>query len=142
MAHHNLTNDVVTAQVQNGAAAGTTNVTGSSVDSFGFDNVRFIASIGTLTATQVTALKIQESSDNSTFTDMTGGATAAMADGDSNKLLIADVYKPAKRYLRPVLTRGTANAVLNCIIAESGLARRPPVTQDTTVSQSILVEYV
>jgi hypothetical protein len=131
-----LTDAVKTVHVLNAVAAGTTNQNTTSVDLQGFDGCRFIADIGTLTANQVTSLKVQSSTDNSNFSDITSAATANMADGDSGKTLIVDVIRPGSRYLRGVVLRATANAVINCVIAELYRLRTAPVTQDTSVSSS------
>lgn len=133
-----LTDQLVT-RVSNAVAAGTTAVNCTSIDMAGFDSVTFIAAMGTLTATQVTGMKLQESDDNSSFSDVTSGATAAMADADSNKILVASYKRPAKRYVRAVLTRGTANAVIDAVFALQYRARSRPVTQSSTVSKSVTV---
>ncbi len=137
-----LTDAVVTMHVKNAVAAGTSNQTTSVVDLNavgGGDAIRFIADVGALTAGQVTKMKVQYSDDNVTFSDVAGSETAAMADGDSNKLLICDVVKPLHRYFQAVVERGTQNAVINCVIAEVYRARKQAVTQDATVSQATKV---
>lgn len=130
-----LTDLVKTVHVLNAVAAGTTNQNTTSVDMAGFDGCRFVADLGALTATQVTSLKVQGSTDNSNWSDITGAATAAMADADSSKTLIVDVIRPTQRYLRGVVLRATANAVINCVLAEQYRLRTLPATQDTSVSQ-------
>lgn len=118
MQPHNLTYGVVTDRVMAGVTAGTTSTTSASVDMLGFAAVRFVALFGALTASQVTNIKAQGSSDNSSFSDLTGTATSNMADTDSNKLLILDIFKPQHRYVRVSVQRGTANAVIDGVIAE------------------------
>ena len=58
----NLSKAVKVARVLNGVAAGTTEQTGSVVDTQGFEGVQFVALFGALTATQVTSLKVQQGS--------------------------------------------------------------------------------
>jgi hypothetical protein len=128
-----LTDYVKTVQVLGAVAAGTSNQNAAGVDLQGFDGGRFVADFGALTSTQVTSLKVQGSSDNSNWTDITGANTAALGDANSNTILIVDVLRPATRYLRAVVLRGTANAVINCVIAELYRLRTAPVTQDATV---------
>lgn len=126
-------------QVMNSVAAGTSTQTSSSVDmsqNGGYRGLRFIASLGTLTSTQVTSMKVAGSLDNSSFNDLKGSGTGNMADADSNKLLVCDVYRPIHRYNEAIIVRGTANAVINCIIAELYDPITEPTTQDTTVSKS------
>lgn len=129
-----LSERVKTTRVSNAVAAGTTDSNSSSVDMAGFDAVRFIVLLGTLTSTQVTKLLIQQSDDDSTFETI--ATSNAAADADSNKMFISDVYRPEKRYVRAVVDRGTANAVIDGVIAEQYEARDMPVTNGTTVIQT------
>lgn len=135
--------DVVASHVANAAAAGTTNVNSSAVDQEGFSGVIFIADIGALTAGQQTQLEVQWSdtnngSDWAAFTNPSGGCiTPVMADGDSNELLIVDIFASMHRYHRAVLVRSTQNAVLNSIIAIQYRARNLPTTQGATVAESV-----
>lgn len=103
----------------NAVAAGITDQNGVAVDMTDADGVLFIALFGTLTATQVTLIKAQQGalSDGSDAVDITGAATLALADGDSNKALILDVLRPSQRYVRCVVDRGTANAVIDGVFA-------------------------
>lgn len=135
---HNLTHNVVTSVVMREVAAGSTSTTSSGVDTLGYAGVRFVAGFGTLTASQVTNLKAQHSDDNVTYVDVAGTATANMADADSGKLLILDVYKPQKRYVRASVQRGTANAVINNVVAE--LYR--PAFGGTTAASSVSAQEV
>ncbi len=130
----NLSKDVKITRVLNAVAAGTSNQNGSAVDMSGFDGVMFIASFGTLTATQVTSLKAQQGnlSNMSDAADLAGTNVGPLADGDSNKALVLDVYRPTDRYVRPVVVRGTANAVIDSVIAIQYRGRKMPVVQDTT----------
>lgn len=131
-----LSESVLINRCANAAAAGTTDVNGAAVDmqaTPGALGVLFIALLGTLTSTQVTKLKAECSDNNSDWADFsTPITTAAAADGDSNKLLVCDVYKPGHRYIRPVLDRGTANAVLDGIIAIPYYTRSLPTSLSST----------
>lgn len=134
---HNLTPSVVTQRVSNAVAGGTTAINSDAVDTQSFLGVRFAALLGALTATQVTGAKLQYSADGATgWADVAGSAVGPMADGDSNKMLVIELYRPQARYVRMVVTRATANAALDAIIAELFQASRQPVTQDADVSAS------
>lgn len=95
-------------------AAGTTAVNGSIIDMAGYEGVVFVVRFGTLTATQVTKIKAQQDSDSGggTMADLVGTASTALADGDGGKVLALDVFRPIERYVRCVVVRGTANAVV------------------------------
>lgn len=134
-----LTDNVKTVRVSNAVAAGTTNIDCTAVDLAGFDSVRFICLAGTLTATQVTSLKAAQSSDNGSsddWTDIEGSSAGPYTDSDSNDMLVLDIRKPGKQYVRATVVRGTANAVIDGVIAELYNARDLPVTQDATVIDS------
>lgn len=133
-----LSKNVAIDRVMNAVAAGTSDQNSDSVDMAGFDGVLFIALLGTLTATQVTKLTAQHSADDSTFAAITGGSTDAMADADSNKLLFVDVYRPQNRYVRAVVDRGTANAVIDGVLAIRYCGDKAPFSHGD-ISQSVLV---
>jgi hypothetical protein len=138
----NLAELLAAARPVNATAAGTTAINGTHVDMQGFDGVVFVCLMGTLTATQVTALKAQGGAlaNDSDMADLVGAATPAAADADSNKLLILDVYRPQQRYVRPVVTRGTANAVIDGVLAFRYQGEKVPIAIDATlVSQQKLV---
>ncbi len=125
----------------NAVVAGTTEIDGASVDMLGasggpFESAIAIVCMGTLTSTQVTTLKWQGSTDNSTFTDLAGTHQGPANDTDSNKMLISEIYRPTGyRYVRPVVTRGTANAVIDSIVVIAHNPHSYPVpSQDSTVS--------
>jgi len=127
------------SRVMNAVAAGTTDQNSASVDMADFEGVIFLAAFGTLTATQVTSLKAQQSSDDGSsdaFADLEGTSVGPLADADGNKMLALDVYRPRERYVRATIDRGTANAVIDGIVAIQYGARKAPVTHSTTVSAS------
>ena len=114
-------------------AAGATDVTGSTIDMAGYDGVLFLLDVGTLTATQVTSMRAQQgaASDASDMADLEGSIAGPVADGDGQKYLAIDVFKPAERYVRVIVDRATANAVLNGGVAILYHARDVPITQST-----------
>ena len=126
-------------RVSNAVAAGTTAVNCTAVDmgeDGGWESVEFVALFGTLTANQVTNLKAQQSSDNGSadaFADLAGTALTALGDDDDNDMARLEIIRPRERYVRCVVGRGTANAVIDGVIA---ILRRPrvvPITQHSTV---------
>jgi hypothetical protein len=97
--------------------------------------VVFIAALGTLASSAVTGLKVQMGNESnlSDAADLTGTAVS-MADSDDNKLLVLDIHRPAERYVRSVVTRGTADATIDGVIAIQYGARVLPGSQDSTVA--------
>lgn len=122
-------------RVMNAVAAGTSVQTSSAVDCQGaeaFDEVTFMAAFGALTATQVTNIKVQESDDNSTYNDSKDTLSVNLADTDGNRMLLCTI-RPTKRYLKLIVTRGTANAVIDGVWAFLRRSKKLPVTQTSDV---------
>lgn len=140
-----LLKDCKITRVANAAAAGTSEVLTSVLDMTGYDGVLFVAALGDVTATSVVTLTAKGNTASSTSsptpTDVTDGVTAAFTAGASdadNKLLVVDVVRPSQRYVFASLTRTTANAVVDGIIAIQYRGRSLPVTQGSTVLASAL----
>lgn len=126
-------------RVMNAVAAGVTSQTSSAVDMTGWDSVEFVALLGSLTVSQVTKLKAAQSSDDAgadDYTDLAGSATAQFADAHSNKLGRLEINRPLKRYVKCTIVRGTANAVIDGMIAILRRARKVPIAQDASVAVS------
>ncbi len=125
-----LVKDAKITRVSNAQSAGTSAINATAVDMAGFDAVTFIVAMGAIVSTAVTSIKVQQSSDNSTFEDLES-TSITIADDDDNELFVAEVIRPAKRYVRVVVSRGTANATVDSIVAIQHLAHAQPVTQPT-----------
>ena len=138
---HTLTENARFARVLDGAAAGQGTSNGTGVDMTGYHRVIFVAALGAITATGTVTLKAQQSSDDGVadaYADLDGASVAA-DDQDGDKLLILEIPHPRKRYVRPVLVRAVANAVIDGIVAIQGEPMNAPVTQPATVAASAVV---
>lgn len=124
------------------AAAAQTDVVGSILDMAGFTGVMFIAFTGDVTDTSALALKAEQNNLNQAggMAELVGSAafTAGATNAD-NKVLVLDVYAPRERYIRPVLERGVANAVVDGIVAIQYIARTSPTQQDASVIAAALI---
>ncbi len=129
----NLTKYGKLTRVINATAAGTSDVNGSAIDMKGYDSVTFIVGFGTITATAVTSIKIQQGavSNLSDAADL-AGTGISVADDDDNQIVAVEVVRPQKRYLRVTVDRGTANAVIDFGIAVQTISYKEPVTHDST----------
>jgi hypothetical protein len=114
-------------------AAGTTAITGSSVDMSGFDGVLFVFAFGAIVAGAATSIKLQDSSDNSSFNDI-AGTNQTIADTDDDKVFYSDLSRPTKRYVRPVVSRATQNATVGSVLAMQYRSRKAPVAQGANVA--------
>lgn len=137
MRHSPIQNDLLVLALA-AVVAGTTDQTTDWIDTQGFHHIEFTALFGTLTAGQATTTKLQYSDDNSTSAgDVAGSATAALADGDSDTIVRSGIYRPTHRYVRMLIDRGTANAVISGVLARLSNTEEQPVTQDATVAVAI-----
>lgn len=131
--------DLRFSRVMNAVAAGTTDQTSSAVDmgaDGGYDGVIFVALFGALTATQVTSMKAQQSSDDAAadaYADLAGSSTGPLADADGNKCLVIDV-KPVERYVKAVIDRGTANAVIDGVLAIQYRGAKGPAVNPSSIA--------
>lgn len=135
--------DMKVMRVANDAVAGTTDVTTIAIDMAGFDSVCFIAALGDVTNGSVLLLTAYSNASNAAsggtaITNANAGLTATSTSAD-NDLIIVDVLRPANRYVYATLNRGTANAVVDGIIAILYNARSLPVTLDASVVASVFV---
>jgi hypothetical protein len=121
-------------------AAGTTTLTGSHIDTAGYEDVTIIANLGAITSTGVPTLKAQQgdASDGGDAVDIEGSAVVG-ADTDSGKCLAIEIHRPKHRYITPVLLRSTANIVVNNVIVILSNPAQVPVTQTLFVDSTALV---
>lgn len=115
-------------------AAGATDITDAAgVDLAPGESVTFIFDFGTITAGAATSVKAQQSSDDAASDDYTdlAGSKVTVADTDDDHMVILEIVKPGKRYVKPYVSRATQNAVLNGIWAIVTGTKNKPVTQPT-----------
>ena len=129
----NLSKNTKLTRVSNAVAAGTTDINGSVIDMQNWEGVMFIVLFGAITAGAVTSIKAQQGtqSDLSDAADLEG-TSVSVADDDDNKAFYLDIYRPGERYVRPVVDRGTQNAVVDGIVAIQYGPRKGPSTHDST----------
>ena len=127
----NLSRSAKITRVMDSVAAGTSDQTSTSVDMKGFGNCQFVALFGTITAAAVTSVKVQTSSDDSSFNDLLGSAVT-VADDDDDQAVVIDIGHPRERYLRCVIDRGTQNAVIDGVLAMQYEASNEPVSHDSS----------
>lgn len=135
-----LSNEAVIQQVITPTAgvAGTTDINGSVVDMANFRGVLHILTMGAITVNAVTSAKLQQgaAANLSDAADLTGTAVT-IADDDDDGVFYLDLFEPEERYVRIVVDRGTANAVVTSCVALKYGPRVKPVTQTLTGELSI-----
>lgn len=101
---------------------------GTSVDLLGFDSVAFVATAGARTASGAFTLTLEESDDNAAFTAVDADHLQAPVSGNLAANSTAKVgYRGFKRYVRPVLTKGSGTSIFVSVIAIKGNASDKPV---------------
>lgn len=112
-----------------------TDVTGTAIDTAGFQGVMFVAEIATANAANI--LKVEQSdASGSGFTALTGATAVAAADGD---LAVVDVKSPTKRYVRAVIDRSGAATATGPIVAHAyGPADAPVAHPSTTIATAVV----
>ncbi len=95
-------------------AAGTTDVTGNTLDMSGYEGVLVTVVMGAITGSAVTSIKMQQgaASDLSDAADLVGTGQTIADDDDENTYYI-DLFKPRERYVRLIVDRATQNAVVS-----------------------------
>lgn len=117
-------------QVLNPQSGNNTTLNGSSVDMAGWDGAFFVVMVGA-TDTTVDA-KLQDSADDTTFADISGASLTQWSATDDNKAKAIDIWRPSRRYVRPVVTigAGTTGAVVSVLAVRYRRTGRLPPTQD------------
>ncbi len=136
----NLSTEIAATGVQAPLASGGTDVASTYVDMQAFDGVLFTGYLGTAGSTDVAVLKaVGSTSTASTGTAITG-ATMTSTAGESDKLMILDIYRPRERFVKTKITRSAAVEYGGTIAQQYGPAVKPTVHLATTlVSASVLV---
>jgi hypothetical protein len=128
----------------NTTAAGQTAINGRVIDLSCAGAVRGLAVFGDVAATSVLGLRWQTGTlaDGSDMTDVTGASVShtATATSADNKALSLDVVglNPLRRYGRYVVTRTTADAALQTLIAEVYDLTNTPATGGDVVRGDVV----
>ena len=127
-----LANTHLIKQAAATTSAGTSEIDGAGIDMLGYEEVLFIAKFGT--AATGNQLQAQQSQDDSSYADLEGTLTTV---GSSDEIVFLNLVKPAERYVRIQVERGTSTT-LDWAVAILGGAHKLPV--DNTVSGTIAGE--
>lgn len=120
--------------------AGTSDISGTTLDMAGFDSVACVIRLGAITASAVTTVKWQQDTDSGmgAAADLTG-TSMTIADTDDDSIVITEVIKPLERYVRVYVDRATANAVIASAEYIQFNSRTTPVTQPSGTASEVTV---
>jgi hypothetical protein len=127
-----LSEQIKINKITDHTTAATDAVTSGAVDMAGYEGVLFLTSFGTAAANNL--VKAQQSSDDGAtdaYSDLEG---TSVTSGTSDEDVYIDIFRPTKRYLKLVATRGTSST-LESIYALQYNPRTLPV--DNTITGTI-----
>lgn len=111
--------------------------TGTSVDCLGYAEALIVLDVGLATATGSLAVKVQDSDDNSTFTDITSATFATVTVANDHNQYVGNILLKNKgRYVRVVGVLSTDDVTYGVSMILSK-AQTAPVTQTNTVAFTI-----
>lgn len=111
-------------------AAGTSAITGATIDFAGYEGALIIAQVGPVVSGAATSAKLMDGTTTSPTTDI-AGSSITIADTDDNTLLAWDWRRPVNRYGTIKILRATQNATVTAVAILYG-ARNRPTVQSTT----------
>jgi len=100
-----------------------------------FRRALFVLNVGAFGSSATVDMKLQESTDNSSFTDLAGtgvAITQLVAAGGNNRLATLEVRagQLTKRYVRARVTVGTAATLLQCLALGGEAVAKPASAYD------------
>lgn len=122
------------------AAGQTTQVT-AGVKMDDCEGVCFLAVMGAITANGVQSIKLQQSDDDGSadnYSDIEG-SSVTIGDGDDNKVVPIEIYRPTKLWVRASIQRATQDSVINSVVAlKYGLKKAPHAAHSTALAGKTL----
>ena len=108
-------------------------VNGDGVDTNGFDEGLLVVSAGAFTATGVVGFTIQESDDDTTYTDISGASITSLTTANDSTTYVGRLnLKNLGRYIRLQYDVDTDDVTFGATLAMHA-AKREPVSQVNTV---------
>lgn len=111
--------------------------TGTGIDTNGLDEISYLICVGDIAATATLNAKVQESDDNSAWSDVSGAAITQLGDTDDNKTPSIGVRLGSranrKRYSRISVTTANGAVVFGVEALLSGARQAPVVNSPASV---------
>jgi len=126
-------------------SVGVGNADTGGIDMAKFRRATFILDVGAFGSSATVDMKLQESTDNSSFTDLTGtgvAITQLAAAGGNNRFATLEVRagQLTKRYVRARIAVGTAATTLQCLALGGEAVAKPASAYDiAAVAQRVVV---
>ena len=127
-----LVNEVKFDRIMDQQAGGVTEVNTSIIDTANYNGVNFCVILGNVVDNARIDVQCQGNNIESDIGMVNlNGAVASIesASGDANKIIILDVYKPMKRFIRLRIARTVQNSQIQAVIATKYEPRLKPIDQ-------------
>ncbi len=129
---------ILSAVTPTAGVAAQTEIEGTIVDMLGIYGLLVLIRMGVIAATAVTSIKL-EHGDAANLSDAADveGSSQSIADDDDGEIFALDVSRVTKRYMRVIVTRGTADATVASGEYVQYDPAKGPITQaaGTTINQ-------
>ena len=113
------------------ASGGTANVKTPVFDTAGFESIMFMAVASATNSSNRLAFRMSTASSSGGMSDATGEVSHT-----TTGVMVLDIHRPIKRYVRLVTSRGTQNAAVDSVIAYLYLPGNAPVAFGSTVQST------
>lgn len=113
------------------AGSATATVNGTGIDTAGFSEAAVVLAVGAAAATGTLDVKVQDSADNSSFTDVAGAVFAQVIGTQDNTVFIGMLKLDGnlvRRYIRIVGVVGTAAVDYGVSVLLAGKQYKPDQT--------------
>lgn len=121
------------------AAANNTDSNSAIIDTQGYESVLFIVPVTSSVATGIAKIQIEENDANqdagmAAVANAVAQAVSAGANDIASKVLVAEYFKPRKRYVQAVITSQTANIAFGEMVAVLVPYALPPQASATVLA--------
>ena len=114
-------------------------LTSAELDTTGFESVTLLAALGAVTATGTCQMKARGCATSEGVYDDIASAMLNATDTDSQKIMQIELYRPAYRYIKVTLARGTANVAVSGVFSILRDAKVVPITLSADVTHSVFL---
>lgn len=129
-----LTEDAKFLQGVAAGSYGAATTNGTGIDRLGYDDAVVLLDSKLNQATGTLNVKIQDSADNSSFTDVSGAAFVEVTTSNDVALYIMKLnLRPLRRYIRVVAVTAVAACEFGVDVILYNYTGSRPITQGTTV---------
>lgn len=141
---HNLSLNISSRRVLGAVAAGHESKDCCEVDVSGFEGVRFVAFLGATSENSKARLRVLSSDTSCNYGEGSGAKEIACSaqvipGDDDHKMIIIDIYRPCRRYLKATVLLSDGDTAIDGVIAECYRPLISPVKVDSSIAQQVIM---